>query len=105
MKVVFMGSAPIAVPSLEYLDDNHDLVGVVTQPDRPTGRKQELTPTAVKVAAAKRGLRVMQPKKLKGAEFLDWLGELEPQVIIVMAYGRLVPPQVLSLPPLGCINI
>lgn len=100
-----MGSAPIAVPVLEYLAERHDLAGVVTQPDRPQGRKQVLTPTAVKAAAEARGLAVVQPRKLKAEEFLQTLREWNPLVIIVMAYGRLVPPAVLQLPPHGCINL
>lgn len=100
-----MGSAPIAVPSLEYLVAHHDLRGVVTQPDRPQGRKRELTPTAVKVAALRLGQTVLQPRKLKAPEFLEPLRAMAPDVIVVMAYGRLVPAEVLGLPRFGCINL
>lgn len=100
-----MGSAPIAVPTLCYLADSHDLVAVITQPDRPAGRKRVLTPTAVKAEALRRGLAVMEPRRLKAPAFLEALQAHAPEVIVVMAYGRLVPPSVLSLPPLGCINL
>ncbi len=105
LRVVFMGSAPIAVPSMEYLDSHHDLRAVVTQPDRPQGRKRVLTPTAVKAAALARGRSVLEPTRLRSPAFLDALRGLDPQAIVVMAYGRLVPPAVLALPPLGCINL
>ena len=105
MRVVFMGSAPIAVPSLVHLHQHHDLRAVVTQPDKPKGRKRELTPTAVKQEALARGLEVLEPRKLRAPEFVDRLRALDPEVIVVMAYGRLVPPEVLYLPPHGCINL
>jgi methionyl-tRNA formyltransferase len=105
MRVVFMGSAPIAVPTLVYLHERHELVAVVSQPDKPKGRKRELTPTAVKAEALRRGLEVLEPRKLRAPEFLDRLRGLSPEVIVVMAYGRLVPPEVLSMPPHGCVNI
>jgi methionyl-tRNA formyltransferase len=105
MRVVFMGSAPIAVPTLEYLHASHDLAAVITQPDQPAGRKRVLTPTAVKARALELGLPVWEPRKLKSAEFLDQLRAAHPDVVVVMAYGRLVPPAVLNLPKFGCINL
>lgn len=100
-----MGSAPIAIPSLLLLEARHDLRGVVTQPDRPQGRRREMTPTAVKSAALALGKIVLQPRKLKAEEFLEALRGMAPDVIVVMAYGRLIPSEVLSLPRFGCINI
>lgn len=105
LRVVFMGSAPIAVPTLCFLAETHDLVAVVTQPDKPAGRKRVLTPTAVKAEALARGLPVLEPRRLKDPVFVEALASAAPQVIVVMAYGRLVPPVVLSMPPLGCINL
>ncbi|MBM3463311.1 MAG: methionyl-tRNA formyltransferase, partial [Armatimonadetes bacterium] len=105
MRVVFMGSAPIAVPTLEFLSERHDVVGVVTQPDKPQGRKRELTPTAVKQAALRLGKPVLEPRKLKAPDFLDALRGTAPEVIVVFAYGRRVPSEVLYMPPHGCINI
>jgi methionyl-tRNA formyltransferase len=105
MRVVFMGSAPIALPTLRYLQAHHELLAVVTQPDKPTGRKRLLTPTAVKAEALHLGVPVHEPTRLKDPAFLDLLAAYRPEVIVVLAYGRLVPPAVLDLPPHGCINI
>lgn len=100
-----MGSAPIAVPTLQYLDDHHDLQAVITQPDRPKGRKREMAPTAVKEEALRRGLVVLEPRKLRASEFLEALKSMAADVIVVMAYGRRVPSEVLSMPTHGCVNI
>lgn len=105
MRLVFMGSAPIAVPTLDYLYGKHDVAAVVTQPDKPKGRKREPMPTAVKAEALRLGLLVLEPRKLRASEFVDGMKALNPEVIVVMAYGRLVPPDVLYLPPHGCVNI
>lgn len=105
MRVVFMGSAPIAVPTLIHLHEHHDLRAVVTQPDKPKGRRRELTPTAVKAEAMARGCEVLEPRRLRAPEFVERLRHLDPEVIVVMAYGRLVPPEVLTLPLHGCINL
>ena len=105
MRVVFMGSAPIAVPVVRHLAAAHELVAVITQPDKPSGRKRVLTPTAVKVAALDLGLPVHEPTRLKDPAFLELLTALAPEAIVVLAYGRLVPTAVLELPPHGCINI
>lgn len=105
MRIIFMGSAPIAVPTLVHLQERHDLRAVVTQPDKPKGRKRVLTHTAVKAEALARGCEVLEPRRLRAPEFIDRLRALDPEVIVVMAYGRLVPPEVLTLPPHGCINL
>ncbi len=105
MRVVFMGSAPIAVPTMQYLYETHELLAIVTQPDRPFGRKREPRPTAVKAQALASNIPVHEPRKLRSSSFLDTVRALAPDVIVVMAYGRLVPPELLSLPPHGCINL
>ncbi|HEV2577505.1 MAG TPA: methionyl-tRNA formyltransferase [Acidobacteriaceae bacterium] len=107
MRLVFCGTPEFAVPSLEaLLEHGHDVSLVLTQPDRPAGRRMELQQSAVKRAALGRGLRVLQPEKIKNNEELR--GELEairPDAIIVVAYGRIVPEWMLKLPRFGNINL
>ncbi len=106
MRVVFMGTPAFAVPSLEALDDSdHEVVGVVTQPDRPKGRGQTVVSCPVKELALSRGLPVRQPEKIKGPEFLQQLAEWKPDVIAVTAFGRILPKMILDLPPMGCVNV
>ena len=106
MRVVFMGTPAFAVPSLEALDNSdHEVVGVVTQPDRPKGRGQAVVPCPVKELAMSRGLPVRQPDKIKSPEFLQQLSEWKPDVIAVTAFGRFLPKAILELPPMGCVNV
>ncbi|WP_282941723.1 methionyl-tRNA formyltransferase [Paenibacillus sp. RC67] len=106
MRVVFMGTPDFAVPSLQALLDNGvQVVGVVTQPDRPVGRKRILTPTPVKVEALKHGIPVLQPERLRRPESVQELKELQPDLIVTAAYGQILPKSVLELPKHGCINI
>jgi len=106
MDIVFMGTPEFAVPSLEaLLRSNHRVVGVVTQPDRPRGRGQILTPSPIKVIAQREQITVLQPSKMKDPVFLHSLAELKPELIAVAAFGRILPPAVLQLPPKGCINV
>ncbi len=106
MRVVFMGTPAFAVPSLEALDNSdHEVVGVVTQPDRPKGRGQAVVPCPVKELAMSRGLPVWQPDKVKSPEFLQQLSEWKPDVISVTAFGRFLPKAILELPPMGCVNV
>ncbi|WP_028550513.1 methionyl-tRNA formyltransferase [Paenibacillus sp. UNC451MF] len=106
MRVVFMGTPEFAVPSLQALLDNGvQVVGVVTQPDRPVGRKRILTPTPVKVEAEKHGIPVLQPERLRRPESVEELKELQPDLIVTAAYGQILPKSVLELPKHGCINI
>jgi len=105
MHVVFMGSPDFAVPSLLRLAQGGQLVGVVTQPDRPAGRGRSLSPPAVKLAALDLGLPIRQPDRLRDPQFLDWLRSLSPDVIVVAAYGRILKPDILRLPRRGCINV
>src|SRR5574340_801265 len=106
MRIVFMGTQDFAVPSLEALLKSDDqVVGVVTQPDRPKGRGQEVIPSPIKVVCLREGIPLLQPLKMKDPAFLDALRQWKPDVITVTAFGRILPPAVLTLPPLGCINV
>lgn len=107
MKLVFCGTPRFAVPSLQNLvNAGHDLRLVVTQPDRPQGRGMEVTASPVKQTAQELGLPVTQPEKIrKNEEFQKQLSEIAPEAIIVVGYGRIIPPWMLQLPPLGNINV
>jgi methionyl-tRNA formyltransferase len=107
MKLVFCGTPRFAVPTLEaLLAAGHEVALVVTQPDRPVGRAKELTAPPVKVAALAAGLEVTQPEKIRdNEEFRARLEAIAPDAIVVVAYGRLIPPWMLALPRLGCINL
>ena len=107
MRIVFMGTPGFAVPSLEALiQAGHQLVGVFSQPDRPVGRHQNrLQPTPVKVCAQAHGIPVYQPDKLRDGTALALLQKLDPELIVVAAYGRFLPDDILALPPRGCINV
>ena len=105
MRILFMGTAELACPCLEAIAKlpEHEIVGVVTQPDRPKGRSLELAPPPVKVTAGKLGLRVMQPVKVR--EVVDDIRATEPELIIVVAYGQILPRAILGIPLRGCINV
>lgn len=106
MRILFAGTPPFAAAALEALADaGHDLVGVLTQPDRPAGRGMKLAPSAVKQAALARGLPVLQPASLKTPEAQAELAALNADVMVVAAYGLILPQAVLDLPRLGCLNI
>ena len=106
MKIVFMGTPDFAVPSLQALiDAGHEVCAVYTQPDKPQGRKQVLTAPPVKELALRHGIPVYQPATLKSEEEQQKLRALAPEVIIVVAYGKLLPKAVLDIPPRGCINV
>lgn len=106
LNVVFMGTAPFAVPCLQsILDAGHQVFAVVSQPDRPRGRGMKLQPSAVKALALEHGLPVLQPEKASQPDFIEELRRLAPQVIVVVAYGQILRPAVLEMPPLGCINV
>lgn len=106
MRIVFMGTPDFAVASLEaLLKSNDSVVGVVTQPDRPKGRGQVLTPSPVKLLAQRAQIPLLQPLKMKDPEFLQTLAWWKPDLIAVAAFGRILPPAILLLPPLGCINV
>jgi methionyl-tRNA formyltransferase len=106
MRIVFFGTPFFAVPSLvALLQSQEKIIAVVTQPDKQKGRGRVLSPPPVKEIALRQGTRVLQPKSLKDPSFLDELYTLKPDMIIVVAYGKILPPQVLGLPPHGCINV
>ncbi|MDF2635673.1 MAG: Methionyl-tRNA formyltransferase [Pelosinus sp.] len=106
LRVVFMGTPDFAVPCLDTLiKDGYNVVAVVTQPDRPKGRGQKLAESPVKQAAIAYGLPVLQPNKVKDVGFQQELLLLKPDVIVVVAFGQLLPQSILDLPPLGCVNV
>lgn len=106
MRIVFMGTPDFAVPSLKrLLDDGHTIAGVFTQPDKPKGRGYKLTPPPVKELALQYQLPVFQPEKMKDGKALAILKELAPELIVVVAYGRLLPKDILELPKYGCVNV
>jgi len=106
MRVVFMGTPEFAVPALKALvEAGHDVRVVVTQPDRPKGRGKKYTPPPVKEAAQALSLPVIQPVQIKDPDFIGLLRGYAPEVIVVVAYGKILPPAVLSLPEYGCINV
>ncbi|MFN4179953.1 MAG: methionyl-tRNA formyltransferase, partial [Armatimonadota bacterium] len=106
MRVVFLGTPEFAVPSLQAIvNSEHEVVLVVTQPDKPAGRGLKLTPPPVKIAAQKLGLTVFQPEKLNDPESLKVIAEAHPDVLVVVAYGRILKEQCLAIPPKGCINV
>jgi methionyl-tRNA formyltransferase len=105
-RVVFMGTPEFASVVLEGLfADGWNVVGVVTQPDRPKGRGRKVAPAAVSRVAQARGILVLQPKKIKDPVFFEDLVDLRPDMLVVAAFGRILPSEVLSLPPLGCYNV
>src|SRR3989442_3236600 len=110
LRIVFMGTPEFAVPSLRALLEADPekigrVVGVVTQPDRPKGRGQQLTTSPVKELAQQAGLPILQPLKMKDPTFLETLKSWAPDLIAVTAFGRILPPVVLDLPPKGCVNV
>lgn len=105
MRIVFMGTPEFAVPCLSALIEKHDVLAVFTQPDKPKGRKQILTPPPVKEEALKHNIPIYQPNTLKDSEAYKILSEMNPDVIIVVAYGKILPKNILELPKYGCINV
>ncbi len=105
-RIIFMGTPDFAVPALQTLIDGPDeVVALVSQPDRPKGRGKKMAATPTKVVAERANIPVLQPTKIKTDDFLNTLRSYKPDLIVVAAYGRILPPSILNLPPLGCINI
>ncbi len=105
MRILFMGTPDFALSILKRLcEDGEDVVGVVTQPDKPKGRGYKLTPPPVKVYAEERGIPVYQPERLKDGAFEETLRSLSPDMIVVAAYGKILPPYIINYPKYGCIN-
>lgn len=106
MRIAFMGTPDFAVDCLRALaESEHEVVGVFCQPDKPVGRKQELTPPDVKIEALKHNLPVFQPVSLRNGKGVEILKEIKPDLVIVVAYGKILPDEFLTFPKYGCINI
>ena len=106
MKIVYMGTPDFAVKPLHALaETDYEVAGVITQPDKPKGRGKTMLPTPVKEEALKHGFTVYQPVKVRDPEFLQVLKDLDPDIIVVAAFGQIIPKSILELPKYGCINI
>lgn len=106
LRVIFMGTPDFACPTLQKLIDlGVNLVAVITQPDRPKGRGQKLMPPPVKELAVRHGIPVYQPAKVRDADFIEVIRNLQPEAIVVVAFGQILPKALLDIPPLGCINV
>lgn len=106
MKLIFLGTPEFAVPTLErIIGAGHDVLAVITQPDRPKGRKQELTPSPVKAAAMRHALPVCQPERIRRPESVAHLQTLKPDVMVVVGYGQIIPQSIIDIAPLGIINV
>ncbi len=106
MRIIFFGTPLFAVPSLKaLLDSGHEVLAVVTRPDKQSGRGRHITACPVKQEAQKTGLMILQPQKVKDTAFAGELRQLTPDVIVVVAYGQILPPEVLHMPRYGCINV
>lgn len=104
-RIVFMGTPDFALPSLKALITHHDVVGVVTQPDRPVGRKGILTPPPVKLLALQHNIPIIQPEKLRQPDAIAWLEAARADAFVVAAFGQLLPQRVLDIPAKGCLNV
>ena len=106
MRVVFMGTPDFAVGTLKALiDSRHEVVAVVTQPDKPKGRGKAMQFTPVKEVAAEAGIPILQPKKVREAEVIEEIQKFEPEVIVVVAFGQIIPKTILDMPKYGCVNV
>ena len=105
MRVVFMGSPQFALPSLKALSEQYSIVAVVSQPDRPAGRGRASRPPATKVFAVEAGIPVLQPERLRDAEAISRIAELQPELVVVAAYGQILPQSLLDLPENGSLNV
>ncbi len=106
MNIIFMGTPDFAVSTLEgIINSNHKIIAVVTQPDRPKGRGREILPSPVKVVAEANKIDVLQPEKVKEPDFIKKISEYNPDCIVVVAFGQILPKDILNLPRYGCINL
>ena len=105
MRVIFIGTGDVGLPALRWLLHEHKVVAVVTQPDKPVGRKQELTPPPTKRLALEHSVPVLQPRRIREPASVNELAALAPDVIVVMAYGQILPKAILDLPKLACLNL
>ncbi len=105
MRLIFLGTPAFAVPTLESLAAKHDVVSVLTQPDRPKGRGQELSPSPVKQSALTLGLPVYQPERIRRSEAQAHLASLSPEIMVVVGYGQIIPQSVIDIAPRGIVNV
>jgi methionyl-tRNA formyltransferase len=107
MRVVFIGAGEIGIPVLRWLLDSkeHDLAAVVTQPDKPAGRDQKMTPPPIKSALAGKNISILQPGRIKDREAIEQIRALAPDAIVVMAYGQILPKDILEIPKKACLNL
>jgi len=106
MRIVFIGAGEIGVPTLQaLLKSEHEVVGVVTQPDKPVGRSQLIEPPPIKKALSGTNIPVLQPARIKDRQAIEEIRALRPDVIVVMAYGQILPRDVLEIPEIGCLNL
>jgi len=106
MKIIFMGTPDFSVPTLQnIIDSKHEVIGVVTQPDKPKGRGKHMYAPPIKELARKYDIPVYQPKKVREEQFIKILKELNPDIIVVIAFGQILPKEILELPKYGCINV
>jgi methionyl-tRNA formyltransferase len=107
MRIVFIGTGEIGVPTLQALvrSSEHRLTGVVTQPDKPAGRTQQIEPPPIKRALAGTKMSILQPMRIKGREAIEEVRALQPEAIVVIAYGQILPRDLLEIPPVACLNL
>lgn len=105
MRTVFMGTPEFSLPCLKALTETTEVAAVVTQPDRPRGRGQKLVPSPVKTFAVVHKLNLWQPEKVRSTEFIREIKKIAPDLVVVVAFGQILPPELLAIPPLGCINV
>src|SRR6266404_6279584 len=106
MRILLIGTGEIGAPTLRGLQESeHELVGVVTQPDKPVGREQKITAPPIKAALAGSKMSILQPAKIKNPEAIEQIRALQPDVIVVMAYGQILPHEVLEIPAIACLNL
>lgn len=107
MRIVFIGTGKIGVPTLRALQQpgEHELVGVVTQPDKPVGRDQKITAPPIKAVLTGAKLPILQPKRIKDRQSIEEIQAMQPDAIVVMAYGQILPRDVLQIPPFACLNL
>ena len=106
MRIVFIGTGAIGVPTVEaLLKSEHEVVGVVTQPDKPVGREQKIEPPPIKNALAQTSVSILQPKKIKEPQSIHEISDLRPDLIVVMAYGQILPRDILQIPKIACLNL
>src|SRR5215469_18910914 len=106
MKLIFLGTPEFAVPTLDALvSAGHEVLEVITQPDRPKGRRQELTPSPVKQAALRHNLKIWQPERIRHADSIAHLKSLAPEAMVIVGYGQIIPQSIIDIAPLGVINV